>query len=549
MPKAVLFVAIVAVLSLAAAVGWRVVSTGSIEALDPFARQSQPAATGEVAVGMVGSPAPASLDLLGDGGAGATEAGNPKDPAAVTAVEQVLLGNVMETLTTLDDRNQAAPGLAQSWESSADGLTFTMHLRQGVTFSNGDAVDAAAVMRSIQTVTQRKPAGVHVFENLTAVNAPDDHTVTLTFSKPCPDLAWQLSGRAGAVMDMQASESTDAAAGAIGSGPFTLAGFSAGQSITLKASADYWGARHGAATDARIGVPAGTGTITLRYYADENAVTDALKSNEIQAAANLSKASGDALTAAGGFAAAQGAGTGAVVLAFNGGTFGSLTSDRVMRQTIRAALDHDALIAARGGADTRLAGPISSLEPGYEDLTGAMPAGDWNQSAFIGGAYYEFRLVYPSRFGQAIGDAIVAQLQAKGIPASAQMVDDATWRQRVLTDHDFDMTIMELPDARGMGLYADPNQAWGYDSPDVERLVADAADASDANAAAEALKQAARDTNTDSPVDWLWEPLPTTVWSTGGADGKAGAGGKAKVSGMPTALTTIRLPLAGVKVG
>lgn len=544
--RVTLFVAIVAVLSLVAAMGWRVISSGSIEALNPFGHDAArtAAATGELNVGLVGDPAPTSLDLLGDGGAGTTAAGNPVDAAAVTAVEQAVLGNVVETLTTLDANDRPAPGLAQSWEVSPNGLTATLHLRQGVTFSNGHAVDAAAVMRSLQTVTQRKPAGVHAFANLTGVNAPDDHTVTLTFSKPCPDLFWQLAGRAGAVMDMQASQSTDVASGAIGSGPFTLAGFSAGQSITFKARADYWGAQSDAdQSSAGIGTPARTGTITLRYYADENAVVNAMKSNEIQAASGLSKASGDTLTAAGGFAAAQGTGTGAVVLAFNGGTFGSLTSDRVMRQTIRATIDHDALIAARGGADTRLGGPISSLEPGYEDLTGALPAGDWNQSTFIGGTAYMFRLVYPARFGQAIGDTIVAQLQAKGIPAAAEMVDDATWRQRVLANHDFDMTIMALPDARGMGLYADPNQAWGYDSPDVQRLVADAATAADASAAADLLRQAARTANTDSPIDWLWEPHPTTVWRTGGT-----GTGAANVTGMPTALTTLRLPLAGVSV-
>ena len=497
--RGVTFIAIVVVLSLVAAFGWRW-WTGR--------EQSGAGATlggGSIAVGIIGDVQ--SIDLLA---------------STDSQIEQALLGNVAETLTTLDGNNQAAPGLATSWETSTDGLTTTLHLRQGVTFSNGNALDATAVMRWIQTIVQTKPANVHAFDNLSAVNSPDANTVTLTFSQPNPDLAWQLAGKAGAIMDVQSANTTDAANGAIGSGPFTVAGFEAGKSVTLKRNDAYWG------------TPAQLASVTLRYYASEDTLVTALKYSEVEAAVGLTKASGDALVTAGGFEAKQGTSTGSMVLAFNGGTLASLTSDRVMRQSIRHALDHDAIIASRGGGDTKLAGPITSLDPGYEDLTGAIPAGDMNQVAFIGGTTYNFRLIYPQRYGQAIGDLIAAQLAASNIHVTPTMVDDATWQQQVIEKKDFDMTLMDLDDGHDLDLFADPSQVWGFDNPTVEQLVAQADVAKSMDEYADLSKQAAAIVNEESPVDWLLEYHPTTVWKTG-------------VSGMPTDLTGTRLALAGVK--
>ena len=71
---------------------------------------------------------PQSLDIRSDSSA---------------AAERLLVDNVYETLVTVDQDNKLQPGLATSWKTSDDGLTVTLTLQSGVTFSNGHTLDAA----------------------------------------------------------------------------------------------------------------------------------------------------------------------------------------------------------------------------------------------------------------------------------------------------------------------------------------------------------------------------------------------------------------------
>ena len=57
---------------------------------------------------------------------------------------------MLEGLTTYDDAMNLQPLLAESWEQSEDGLTWTFKLREGVMFSNGRAMTAADVKWSFE---------------------------------------------------------------------------------------------------------------------------------------------------------------------------------------------------------------------------------------------------------------------------------------------------------------------------------------------------------------------------------------------------------------
>lgn len=65
------------------------------------------------------------------------------DPAKSTALPESLVElQIFEGLTRLDEKDQPAPGVAESWDVSADGLTYTFHLRPNAKWSNGDPVTA-----------------------------------------------------------------------------------------------------------------------------------------------------------------------------------------------------------------------------------------------------------------------------------------------------------------------------------------------------------------------------------------------------------------------
>ena len=67
---------------------------------------------------------------------------------AAAAVDEVVYANVFEGLTKLTQNGAVAPLLAESWEASPDGLTWTFQLRRGVTFSDGSPFDASVAPAS-----------------------------------------------------------------------------------------------------------------------------------------------------------------------------------------------------------------------------------------------------------------------------------------------------------------------------------------------------------------------------------------------------------------
>ncbi|RYE62301.1 MAG: ABC transporter substrate-binding protein, partial [Rhizobiaceae bacterium] len=69
--------------------------------------------------------------------------------AAPVAIGQVSWQNIFEGLTTVDSAGKVQPQLAESWEISSDGKTYTFKLRQGVTFHNGVAFDSSVAKFAI----------------------------------------------------------------------------------------------------------------------------------------------------------------------------------------------------------------------------------------------------------------------------------------------------------------------------------------------------------------------------------------------------------------
>ena len=72
--------------------------------------------------------------------------------AAAGAIDSVLYTNVFEGLTRFMSDGSVVPGLAESWDISGDGLTYTFTLRNGVTFHDGTTMDAEDVKFSLDRI-------------------------------------------------------------------------------------------------------------------------------------------------------------------------------------------------------------------------------------------------------------------------------------------------------------------------------------------------------------------------------------------------------------
>lgn len=470
------------------------------------------------------SPAPQSLDIR-------TQSGD--------AVSQALLGNVYETLLNRSQRNKPEAGIAQSWTTSDDGLTYTFHLNSGLTFSNGHTLDADDVVWSLQQTVQHKYVGADDLDGLASVKADGPSTVIITLSRTIPDLAWLLSGRAGIVYDSEAT--IDYATQAAGSGPFTVERWDAGSSLTLRHNPRYHGRN-----------AAKTGTITLRYYDNTQLAATAMAKGEVDAAPNVAAADLDTLRSHDDITLTQGEGYEKVLLGFNSSD-NSLFSDARVRQGARYALDNAAL-AKQNGAAGELGGPIPSLDPGYEDLTGLYPHDVAKALSLLN--YFVFRspseyrkmpngpqigdrpmkLVYPQKYGRQLGETIKEQLAQGDIPVDITMVDDATWQKQVVEQRDFDMTIFTMDSSHDVGDLVDPDLFLSYTSSQSEQLYKQVEASRNDREYEQRLKALARQVANDSPVDWLYVSRPWVA-------------AKSDVTGMPTNMVDCYLPLAGVARG
>ena len=139
------------------------------------------------------------------------------------------------------------PNLASDWTVSEDGLTYTMTIRQGVTFHDGSPMTVDDVIFSLNRV--RDPElGSYVgwmLANVADVTAPDEQTVVITLSQPDALLEYALASTAAHVVSKAFVESVGEdygtpGVGSIGTGPFKFVEWVSGDYQKLARNDDYW---------------------------------------------------------------------------------------------------------------------------------------------------------------------------------------------------------------------------------------------------------------------------------------------------------------------
>lgn len=165
------------------------------------------------------------------------------DPHIVTAFTsfQVVNGTVYEALTEVGPDLRIRPALAESWEVSDDGLTYTFTLREGVTFHDGSAMTAEDVVASIERV-KSEAIGSPLASRVAAVEsarAVDERTVEVTLSEPSAPFLTQLASVAIVPSEYQA-DAESLQQQPVGTGPFAFEEWQPNNYILLTANEDYW---------------------------------------------------------------------------------------------------------------------------------------------------------------------------------------------------------------------------------------------------------------------------------------------------------------------
>src|ERR1700736_5291813 len=128
------------------------------------------------------------------------------DPAqGVSFVGRVVFAGLCDKLVDIDRSLAYVPQLATQWSWSPDNLALTMTLREGVTFHDGEAFDAAAVKANVERYkTAPESRRKTELKQVSAVEVVDPRTVRFKLSEPYAPLVGILSDRAGMMVSPKA---------------------------------------------------------------------------------------------------------------------------------------------------------------------------------------------------------------------------------------------------------------------------------------------------------------------------------------------------------
>jgi peptide/nickel transport system substrate-binding protein len=150
-----------------------------------------------------------------------------------------------DELLTYDAQGNVVGNIAEKYELSPDGLTWTFNIRKGIKFHNGDALTANDVVFSLQRFGSKEstnPWSPYILKNSETITAPDDYTVVYKAQKP----EWALKIPFGQTHILPKNYFEKVGqdgfrAQPVGSGPYKFAKWVPKTSMEFDANTDYWG--------------------------------------------------------------------------------------------------------------------------------------------------------------------------------------------------------------------------------------------------------------------------------------------------------------------
>lgn len=424
-------------------------------------------------------------------------------------IPQVLLTNVYETLVRTDQSGEIVPSLAEKYEVSADGKTYTFTLRSGVKFSNGADFTAKDAVFSIDRVkTGWKPAVKAAMDVVAKAEAVSDTELKVTLSKSSNSWLFKMTTRVGAMFDSEGV--ADLANKPIGTGPYTFGNWTRGDSISLSRNDSYWGTK-----------PA-VKTVNFRYFKDPTAMNNALLTGGIDVITTVP--SPDTLAQfedTSKYTVIQGTTNGEVMMTINNGK--KPLDDVRVRQAIQYALDKDAILeGAWAGYGTVIGSHEAPTDPWFTDLAGKYPhdvAKAKELLAQAGQSNLTLNLALPPvPYAAAAAPIIVSQLAEAGITVKASNITFDVWLDQVFGKADYDLTIINHLEPRDIAtIWGDPKYYTRYDNAEVRTLLAEG-DAGSAEDQLTNYRKAVEILADDAAAAWLWS-FPNLIVSKVGISG------------------------------
>ena len=443
--------------------------------------------------------------------------------AAAGAIDSVLYSNVFEGLTRFMGDGSVVPGLAESWEISEDGLTYTFKLHSGVTFHDGTTMDAEDVKFSLDRINADDSVNAQkaLFSAISEVNVVDPTTVEIKLSEPNGNLLFNLAWGDAVIVAPESIDNIKQLP--IGTGAFKFTSWTQGDNIMIEKNPNYWG------------TPAALDMATFKFISDPTAAFASIMAEDVDvfvafpAPENLPQFEADPR-----FQVLVGSTEGETILAMNNK---QAPFDNVkVREAVAHAINRQAIIdGAMFGYGTPIGTHFAPHNPAYVDET-ALSAFDPEkakallaEAGFPDGFETTLDLPPPS-YARRGGEIIAAQLADVGITAKINNVEWAQWLETVFKGKNFGLTIVSHTEPMDIGVYANPDYYFQYDNPDFQTLIAKLNKTTDPEMRTQMLGEAQKVIAEDYVNAYLFQLAAITV---------AKAGVKGLWSNAPTQATDL----------
>ncbi len=330
------------------------------------------------------------------------------------------------SLTRLDADGDVEPSLAESWTYSDDGTAITFTLREGLVFSDGEPLDAAAVKAFFDRGTTQEDSHLRdQLAHLEEVTVDSEREVTLHLSEVDYQIPYLVAGRTGAIASPAAGEDPEhLAVSPVGAGPFVLTEFVAESHAVFEKNPGYWDADS-------IHID----KLTLKPRLDPSTVVAAIQSGSVDVAvipatqAKAAEAAGLSVTIATALTASDAS------INLNREPF----TDPKVVEAFRYAFDRQAfvdVVTAGLGSVTHQPFPEGYLAfaPAVEELWGYDP--DRARQLLADAGYEEGELsvtITAQAAGEVAAELAQDQLKAIGVDSAIELVPEGstTWQDEV----------------------------------------------------------------------------------------------------------------------
>jgi peptide/nickel transport system substrate-binding protein len=348
------------------------------------------------------------------------------------------LKSVYDTLVEPDPSGKIVAALAEKWDISSDGLTWTFTLRKGVKFHNGDTLSSADVKATFDRMMSEETASPKVkdYAAITAVQAPDESTVVFKLSQPnSPLLATLASGWSAILPKSLIDSGHDFPNQPVGTGPYRFVEWVRDSRVVLEKNPDYWmkglpkldGVNINIITEQTVAIQGLlSGQLDVAYRVDPDAVAQLEANADTKVETRLT-----ALT---------------LVMSINCSR--PELNDLRVRQAINHAIDKQKVLDTAYGGGEPIGTFIDHDNAYYKDFTDLYPYDPDKARALLKeagvGPDREFELFLPQNYELHVkaGEMYQAMLTEVGMNVQIRLVDWSTWISDVYTQANYDLTVI-----------------------------------------------------------------------------------------------------------